>query len=225
MLSGRRAFGGESAIEVMNAILKEEPPNLGETNAKTSPALEKIVRRCLDKKPERRFQTASDLGFALEALSAPSGSRPETTVVETVSAIPLRAGREKWWMGATVVAALVAMALAWAYFTRRPTPDARVMKLSLLPPEKSSFGQIAVSPDGSHLAFTAATGGKLQLWVRPFDSPEARPLAGTQDARLPFWSPDSRFIGFFADGRLKKIEVTGGPVQTLCYVELPFGGA
>jgi len=225
MLSGKRTFAGESAVEVMNAILKEEPPELVESNAKISPALDKIVRRCLEKKPERRFQTASDLGFALEALSAPSGSRMETTVVETVSAIPLRAGRERWWVGATVVAALVAMALAWAYFTRQPTPDARVMKLSLLPPEKSSFGQIAVSPDGRHLAFTAATGGKLQLWVRTFDSTEARPLAGTQDARLPFWSPDSRFIGFFADCRLKKIEVTGGPVQTLCDVELPIGGA
>src|SRR5262247_2776148 len=86
MLSGRRAFGGESAIEVMNAILKEDPPNLGETNAKTSPALEKIVRRCLEKKPERRFQTASDLGFALEALTTHSNSRQETPAVETVSA-------------------------------------------------------------------------------------------------------------------------------------------
>src|SRR5262245_48784553 len=99
------------------------------------------------------------------------------------------------------------------------------MKFSILPPEKSSFGQIAVSPDGRHLAFTAATGGKLQLWVRPLDSTEARELNGTQGAIFPFWSPDSRFIGFFADSRLKKIEITGGPVQTLCEVPLPLGGA
>src|SRR5262245_25395480 len=225
MLSGQRAFNGASAADVMSAILKEEPPELIETSQKVSPQLEKIVRRCLEKKPERRFQSASDLGFALDVLSAPSGSRLETTAGEAVGAIPVRAGREKWWMGATVVATLVAMALAWAYFTRQPMRDARVMKLSLLPPVKSSFGQIAVSPDGRHLAFTAATGGKLQLWVRPFDSTEQRELAGTQDARLPFWSPDSRFIGFFADGRLKKIGVTGGPVQTLCDVEVPLGGA
>jgi eukaryotic-like serine/threonine-protein kinase len=86
-----------------------------------------------------------------------------------------------------------------------------MMKLSMLPPEKSSFGQIAISPDGRHLAFTAATGGNVQLWVRPLDSTEARSLAGTHGAIFPFWSPDSRFIGFFADGRLKEIEFTGGP--------------
>jgi eukaryotic-like serine/threonine-protein kinase len=100
-----------------------------------------------------------------------------------------------------------------------------VMKFSILPPENSSFGQIAVSPDGHHLAFTAATGGKVQLWVRPLDSTDARALAGTQGALLPFWSPDSRFIGFFADDRLKKVELTGGPVQSLCEVPATFGGA
>src|SRR5262245_7981707 len=108
------------------------------------------------------------------------------------------------------------LGFAWVYFTRQPKADARVMKFSILPPEKSSFGQIAVSPDGRHLAFTAATGGNVQLWVRALDSSDARTLAGTQGATFPFWSPDSRFIGFFADGRLKKIEFTGGTVTTLC---------
>ncbi len=226
MLSGQRAFRGASAIEVMNAILKEEPPELGETNTKISPQIEKLVRRCMEKQPERRFQTAYDLGFALEALSTPSNSRLETPAVETSSATPLRSGREKWWMGATAVLLLGMLGVIWAYFTRQPTPDARVTKLFLLPPEKSSFEQIAVSPDGRHLAFTAATGGKVQLWVRALDSTEAKALAGTQGATFPFWSPDSRFIGFFADGRLKKIEFTGGPVQTLYEVlGALFGGA
>src|SRR5262245_32648655 len=120
---------------------------------------------------------------------------------------------------------LVMLGVTWAYFRRQPTADERVTKLSLLPPEKSSFGQIAVSPDGRYLAFTAATGGNVQLWVRALDSTEARPLAGTQGATFPFWSPDSRFIGFFADGRLKKIEVTGGLVQPLCEAPYPLGGA
>ncbi len=223
MLSGKRTFGGESAIEVMNAILKEEPPDLGETNAKISPALDKIVRRCLEKKPERRFQSASDLGFALEALSTTSGAQPESQL-DTATALYIRKRERLAWL---VAAALLLgiLGFAWAYFTRQPATDVRVFKTSILPPEKSSFGQIAVSPDGRHLAFTAATGGKVQLWVRPLDSTEARALAGTQGATFPFWSPDSRFIGFFADGRLKKIEVTGGPVQTLCEVEVPLGGA
>src|SRR6266542_3353734 len=156
MLSGQRAFRGASAIEVMNAILKEEPAELRETNAKISPQVEKIVRRCLEKKPERRFQTASDLGFALEALSSPSGSRLEMSalpaVVENVGASSLRNRERLAWLVA--VALLLGMlGFAWAYFTRQPiTSDARVMRYSILPPEKSSFDQIAVSPDGRHLA-------------------------------------------------------------------------
>src|SRR5262249_1588647 len=228
--SCQRAFSGDSAVEVMNAILKEEPPELGETNAKFSPALDKIVRRCLEEKPERRFQSASDLGFALEALSGPSGLRLETqaalaAATENLGASSLRKRERLAWQVAAALL-LVTLGFAWAYFTRQLiTNDARTMRYSIVPPEKSSFGQIAVSPDGLHLAFTAATGGKVQLWVQELDSTEARLLAGTQDARLPFWSPDSRFIAFFADGRLKKIEVTGGPVITLCDVEVPLGGA
>jgi len=224
MLSGKRAFNGASVADVMSAILKEDPPELGETNAKISPALEKIVRRCLEKKPERRFQTASDLGFALEALSAPSGSRLETAalpaVAENVVALAIRKRERLAWLVAAALS-LGMLGFAWAYFTRQPASDARVFKTSILPPEKSSFGQIAVSPDGRHLAFTAATGGNVQLWVRALDSSEARPLAGTQGATFPFWSPDSRFIAFFADGRLKKIEFPSGSVQSLCEVLTP----
>ncbi|MGH9835315.1 MAG: protein kinase domain-containing protein, partial [Blastocatellia bacterium] len=222
MLSGQRAFRGASAIEVMNAILKEEPAEFGETNTKINPQLEKLVRRCLEKQPERRFQTAYDLGFALEALSTSSGARLDAAGVG-LSRLFGQA-RLAWIVAALFL--LVSLGVIWAYFTRQPASDVRVSKTSILPPEKSSFGQIAVSPDGRHLAFTAATGGNLQLWVRALDSIEARPLAGTQGAIYPFWSPDSRFIGFFADGKLKKIEFTGGPVQTLCEVlGPPFGGA
>src|SRR5262249_18662822 len=119
----------------------------------------------------------------------------------------------------------MAVGFAWAYFTRRPEANMPAMKFSILPPERSSFEHIAVSPDGHHLAFTAATGGNVQLWVRALDSTDAKPLAGTQGVTFPFWSPDSRFIGFFAESRLKKIEVTGGPVQTRCNAPAPNGGA
>jgi len=218
MLSGRRAFNGASAADVMSAILKEEPPELSETNQKVTPQIEKIVRRCLEKKPERRFQSVSDLGFALEALSSSGGAGFQTAHAGKTLALPGSWRERISWIAAGALL-LSTLAFAWAYFSRQPvTNDVRVMKSSILPPEKSSFGQIAVSPDGRHLAFTAATGGNVQLWVRPLDSTEARTLPGTQGAIFPFWSPDSRFIGFFADGRLKKIEVTGGPVQTLCDV-------
>jgi len=235
MLSGRRAFGGDSAVEVMNAILKEDPPELGETNTKISPQLEKIVRRCLEKKPERRFQSASDLGFALEALSNLSGSRSDSQLDSaTASSAEPESRRTLRLLGQARLAWIVVAALllgmlefAWAYFTRQPvTNDAREMRYSIVPPEKSSFVRNAVSPDGRHLAFTAATGGKVQLWVQALDSTEARKLDGTQGAIQPFWSPDSRFIGFIADGRLKKIEITDGTVEPLCEAPtVPLGGA
>src|SRR5262245_22588435 len=225
MLSGRRTFNGESAVEVMNAILKEDPPELSESNTKISPQLEKLVRRCLEKQPERRFQTAYDLGFALEALSTPSNSRLETPAVETSSATPLRSGREKWWMGATAVLLLVTLGVLWAYFTRQPATDARVMKLSILPPENEILGGIALSPDGRRLAFTATDStGKSRLYLRPLDALTAQSLAGADGAAYPFWSPDSRFIGFFAEGKLKKIAASGGPAQTLCNAPSGFGG-
>src|SRR5262245_19078583 len=140
----------------------------------------------------------------------------------TFLALPDQA-RLAWIVAAALLLGM--LGFAWAYFTRQPATDVRVFRTSILPPEKSSFGQIAASPDGRHLAFTAATGGKAHLWARALNAAEARALPGTEGASFPFWSPDSRFIGFFADGRLKKIGVSGGLVQTLCDAPLPFGGA
>jgi eukaryotic-like serine/threonine-protein kinase len=232
MLSGRRAFTGESAVEVMNAILKEEPQDLAETNARISPALERIVRRCLEKKPERRFQSTSDLCFAIESLSTPSGSRtdaaadlPVTTQQTDKSRLPGDA--QLAWIAAGILAVALAAAIilfAVLYFRQPRATEARVMRSFILPPEKTSFGQLALSPDGKWLAFTATTGGKVQLWVRALDSLESRVLPGTAGAQFPFWSPDSRSIGFFADARLKKIEASGGPAQTLCETPQGYGG-
>jgi eukaryotic-like serine/threonine-protein kinase len=234
MLAGRRPFEGATANDVMAAVLMSEPVSLAESVPEVPVTLWRIVQRCLEKRPGQRFQSAGDLGFALGALSISSASRSEsqlntgsvsTAVTEKAgaSSVPKRE-RLAWLLAMGLLLGM--LGFAWAFFTPQTvTKDARAMRFSILPPENSSFGQIAVSPDGRHLAFTAATGGKLQLWVRALDSMEARALAGTQGAIFPFWSPDSRFIGFFADSRLKKIEATGGPVKTLCEVPLPLGGA
>ncbi len=230
MLSGRRTFSGDSAIEVMNAILKEEPPELGETNTKVSPQLERIVRRCLEKKPERRFQTASDLGFALEALSSAGYARALASEPQPADAsMPMDVSqgqhararaypgwRERiaWIVAGVLVLALLALGVA--YF-RRPALEAEPMRLFVNPPEGATrFELPAISPDGRTLAFIATVAGKTQLWVRPLNSTTARPLVEIGQIGPPFWSPDSQFIGFIEENKLKKIAVAGGRPETLC---------
>ncbi len=224
MLAGRRTFTGDSLVELMNAILKDEPSELSESNAKISPQLEKIVRHCLEKKPERRFQSARDLGFALEALSSPGSAGVPPADAREPRALPGWRDRLAWLAAAALLLGM--LGFAWAYFTRQATTnDARVMKFSITPPENASFDNIALSPDGRWLAFTAATGGKVQLWVRALDATEAKVLPGTEGARLPFWSPDNRWVAFFTANKLKKIEVSGGPAQALCDAVTANGGA
>ncbi|HQR36565.1 MAG TPA: protein kinase [Blastocatellia bacterium] len=233
MLSGQRTFSGDSAIEVMNAILKEEPPDLSETSAKISPQLDKIVRRCLEKKPERRFHSAHDLGFALEALALPSSSGANRTeAVQTLNTItrPRHGGWRDFriaWIAAGAFALLAMLALGFIWFKGAP-PAARVVRFTQFLPEKTSLSGFAVSPDGQQLAFSAAdANGKSLLYLRPLNSFTAQALPNTAGAVAPFWSPDSRSIGFFSDGKLKRIDLSGGPPQTLCQVRSSsegFGG-
>jgi serine/threonine protein kinase/Tol biopolymer transport system component len=228
MLSGHRAFHGESAAETMSAILKEDPPELSDTNKTVSPALERLVNHCLEKNPEARFHSARDLAFALEALS---GSTP---ISSQTMAMPIVASG-RWTRRELALASvaavgivttvLLAVGLGVSYFRRAPT-DARVLRLFINPPEKTSFGSFAISPDGLRLVFVATDeSGKNLLWLRPLNSTNAQPLPGTEEGIDPFWSPDNRFIGFFAAGKLKKIEATGGPVRTLCTAAVPRGGS
>src|SRR5262245_25245502 len=234
MLAGRRPFEGATASDMMAAVLTSEPVSLAEVVPEVPASLCRIVQRCLEKRPGQRFQSAGDLGFALEELSTSTGSRPKSqsethaaiAVMKYVGALFIRKPERMAWLAIVVALLLGMLGFDWPYLTRQPAPnDARAIRFSIPPPEGSSLGEIAISPDSRYLAFTAATDGKFQLWVCAFDSSEARALAGTQDARLPFWSPDSRFIGFFANGQLKKIEVTGGLVQTLYEAPQPRGGA
>jgi serine/threonine protein kinase/Tol biopolymer transport system component len=235
MLSGRRAFHRDSAVESLNAILKDDPPELTEASAKINPALDRIVRRCLEKKPERRFHSAHDLGFALEALTAPSDSSLKTQTTPAITQNGTGRGRfgllRNAWLGWVVAGALVLLTLgiAWKYFTRPSTSDAPVMRLSILPPEKATLiaGQApTVSPDGTHLVFvvTDAT-GRTVLYLRALDSLAAQPLVGTEGGAWPFWSPNGREIGFFAGGKLKKIDIAGGQPVTLADAPVPRGGS
>jgi Tol biopolymer transport system component len=211
----------------MNAILKEEPAELRETNAKISPQIEKLVRRCLEKKPERRFQTASDLGFALEALSLSSSSwvnRAEMATAPGSSAWSKSNGlRERIWMIVAGGMALALLAFGIAYF-RRPAQEAEPMRMFVNPPEKATrFDLPTISPDGRTLAFVATVEGKTQLWMRQLNSTSARPLAEVGNVSAPFWSADSRFIGFIEENKLKKIALASGTPETLCDIPGRYG--
>jgi Tol biopolymer transport system component len=226
MLTGRCAFLGGSAADTLSAILKEEPPALSESNKNIAPALERVVRHCLEKNPEERFQSASDLAFALETRwVAESGS-------ETAARARVAAGgrnRERLaWMAATAIlllALIVALPFAIAYLRQTPV-DKRAVRLSIPTPNLTGIvDDFALSPDGGRLAFSATdSSGKERLWLRQLDSLTLRPLPETDGAFSPFWSPDSRFIGFFAGTKLKKIDVSGGAPQILCDAQIGGGG-
>ena len=176
MLSGQRPFTGESMADVMSAILKEEPPELSESNAKISPALDRIVRRCLEKKPERRFQSASDLGFALEALSTPSSSGANRTeAAQALAASTARLGGWREHLGWLVAAALLLATLAFAWIALRRAPAESRANYTYLPWPASvsgDNGSPVFSPDGRRIAFTAVTEGTNHIWLYSLDAPE-----------------------------------------------------
>jgi serine/threonine protein kinase len=196
MISGKRAFKGNSAVETMNAILKEEPPEFPALDPASPPGLDRLVRHCLEKSPDQRFHSARDLAFQLETLSGISG------------------------VNQAVIAASAA-------------PVKQVFRSAILPPDNTKFelddahgASLALSPDGRKLVFVAETPDKKKpLWIRSLDSLNAQPLSGTEEAKYPFWSPDSRFIGFVAKGKLKKIEAIGGLAATLCDIQTGYAGS
>ncbi len=214
MLTGRRLFQGETVSDTLAAVLKTDP-DWASLPTGTPDAVRALLRRCLAREPKQRLRDIGEARIAVDDLGAhleePAGA-PAARQPNRLSAL------------LALALALATIGLAWATLTRRPAAEARVVKLSLLPPEKTSFAGVAVSPDGRWIAFTAATGGKVQLWVRALDASESKALGGTESATKPFWSPDSRTVGFFAGGKLKKIDAAGGIVSTLCDVGVSNGG-
>jgi Tol biopolymer transport system component len=217
MLGGKRAFAGDTSIEVMNAILKSEPPDI-DPALRIPPALDRIVRHCLEKNPADRFQTARDLGFALGALSG-----ADSTAAARAIRVP-RAPLRRPYAIAAACAALALIAVAYALFFRSGAPAARAQFAIPVPGE---INQVAISPDGKWLAFISPgdTGSEPMLYVQRIGAPDARALASTEGASYPFWSPDDAYIGFFADGKLKKVAVAGGEPQNLARVNNPRGGS
>ncbi len=225
MVTGKRAFEGKSPLSVASAILEKEPEPISAVKPLTPPALDHAIRTCLAKDPEKRWQTARDLSHQLKWI-AEGGSQ------SVLNAPPVVRGkiRERLMWAAWAATAAVALALGYLQAARAPA-RASVTRAYIKPMAGSSFilsdaAGFALSPDNRFLAYVGSNSeGRSLLWVRPIDSLEARPLAGTEGASYPFWSPDSRSIGFFAGAKLKKVEIAGGPPFTLCDASDGRGGA
>lgn len=215
MISGHRAFEGASSADTMSAILNDDPPEQPLAQIQAPAGLVRVIDRCLNKRPEARFQSAQDLAFALEALSSPSSVR---------AGAPLAGGRRRWLhatlgAAALILAAASAAALGWF---RPPRESLGVIRFQMTPPNHLVYNQtaianfIAISPDGRRIAYSATDkGGMPSLWVRDLDSDQARVVPGSEDGRQPFWSPDGRFLAFFAMGSLRRVSVDGGTAQVL----------
>jgi serine/threonine protein kinase/Tol biopolymer transport system component len=211
MIAGKQLFTGETASEVMASVMKEEPDwNLLPANL--APALRRLLRRCLEKDPKKRPSSMSDVRLEL--------SEQEIAPVDPAAARPRASNRSL--AAAAIAGAMLASVGFFAvgsWFRSEPASD--VSRVSVLGPDGVTLqfdaAESAISPDGRSLVFTTVdSGGTTRLWIRPLDSMDARMLAGTENGHLPFWSPDSRQIGFFAEDKLKKMPAAGGTVEVLC---------
>ena len=212
MLSGQRAFAAGSAADTIGSILDRAPAELPIAERKIPPGLARIVERCLEKNPVARFQTASDLAFALEALS---GSAPSSEAVSPGTRGGVRVARPAWLVAGASFAAALLVAVPATLYLQPAAPEPLVTRLDVVTPPTTEPFSFALSPDGRQLVFVANGEEGPQLWLRPLDQATAQPLAGTEGAAYPFWAPDNRALGFFANSRLKRVDLSGGPPQLL----------
>jgi tRNA A-37 threonylcarbamoyl transferase component Bud32 len=224
MLTGKPAFEGENPASVIAAVLEREPAPL-----EVSPPLVRVVKSCLAKDPEQRFQTAREVKTALEWAMEPQAASAAKTR-QRWRRIGAGEPRHNLWLKRSAwIAVVTAFAVALIFSLRRSPAPEEVVRLSINPPEGTVFTgpatqsvtapQLALSPDGRAIVFAAAPPGtKATLWLRTLDVPAARELTGTTGAEGPFWSPDSRSIGFVAGGKLKVMPSAGGPPQVLAEV-------
>ncbi|MEO8190046.1 MAG: protein kinase [Acidobacteriota bacterium] len=223
MATGRKAFSGTSQASLISAIMSSEAPSITRVSPLYPATFDRIVGICLAKDPDDRWQSVHDVGSELKWI-AEGGS----AVGLPAPVVAGRRNRERLAWAAAAGATLAALALALLLLAR-PREALRTVQASIPPPEKSSFvfegGPMALSADGRRLAFLAPNAERRNLlWVRPLNGMAAQPLAGTDGASYPFWSPDGRFLGFFAGGKLKKIDASGGPPQVLCDTQEGRGG-
>jgi len=228
MLTGKKAFAGASHASLISSIMSSTPPPVSTLQTVAPAELDHLIARCLAKDPEDRWQSARDVMLQL-AWIADRRTLPAAAAATRQGSQGSRE-RAAWTLAALALVALIGAAATIVAGRRAPATAAEPVQFVVLPPEKASFSvdanAQAVSPDGRQIAFVASgADGTTQLWIRRLDALSVRALAGTESALLPFWSPDSRSLGFFAGGKLKRIDVGGGPSQTLADASFPLGGS
>jgi Tol biopolymer transport system component/tRNA A-37 threonylcarbamoyl transferase component Bud32 len=207
MLTGKHLFHGETVSHTLADVLREEI-DFSKLPASTPGPIRELLKRCLDRDLKTRLRDIGEARIAIQKYLAEAPLLPSAAAPRRLAA----AG----WLAAGVLAAGVFAAALWIILWRQPSPEERAMQFQINPPSGAEFvlgagGGAAISPDGRAIAFVAVSGGIPKLWVRPLDSIAARELPGTDAAEQPFWSPDSRSLGFFSGGKLKWVDVTGGP--------------
>jgi serine/threonine protein kinase len=218
MATGKRAFEGKSRASLIASILDREPPPISSVQPIAPRAFERVVQMCLKKEPDDRWQSAHDVAAELRWIAEGDAERSPAARVS-------RHARIAWPVAALLA---IALAAAGAMVVRERNAQRPPIRFAVMPPPNTSwsaFNSLSISPDGRHLVFFA-TGEEPRglLFIRNIDSLAAQPLPGTEDASFPFWSPDSKWVGFFTPGKLKKINIAGGPPQTLCDSNGPGGG-
>ncbi len=215
MATGRRAFQGESLHAMAGAILTVTPPPVSSLQPAAPAALDRLVAVCLDRSPDKRWQSAHDVAVLLGAANFASGTEASATPQRRTPAAV------RWLPWGLAVAALAWSLVLWQRPAASSVVSGAPVTFTVPPPPGSNFlswvegTELALSPDGTRLAFIVSTGG---IWIRPLASLSAAPLAGAENATGVFWSPDGRSIGFFRAGVLNRIDAAGGPVVPLCSV-------
>src|SRR5437867_910400 len=217
MLTAHAAFEGETIGEILAGVFKAEPDWRRRLPAETPEAIRRLLRRCLQKDRNRRVNSANDARIEIEdALSAPSADavpqavRPRTPLLARIVA---------------AIATLVFAPIAILHISEKPAAEPPEMRVDITTPSTSAPQEFALSPDGRYIVFAASGDGPHRLWFRALDKTEAQPIVGTEGGANPFWSPDSRSIGFTSAGKLKRIDIAGGPPQTLANTSAVRGGA
>lgn len=205
MLTGARLFQGEDLTETLASVVKEQPDL-----SAVPVSVRRLLERCLEKDPKKRLRDIGDIEL----------------LMGEAEALPVSRGgalRQWVWIAATGALTLALAALSFVYF--RETAQPTLLATIATPKGTTLLQGLAISPDGRFLVMAPEAQGKRQLWLRSMDEDRLQPMPDTEDAVQPFWSPDSRYIAFFANGKLKKVALSGGPVQSLCNVADPFGGS